>query len=110
LTPRFGGLLSRLEKKPACKGRSLETFLTYPMHQVNILSREMRLMGKHRDGWKKERKMAKSERDGWMSRKRGGTVSCVGSNPGIFRTIRKWDKYAKKKRRDIRVRQNNIKK
>ncbi len=36
LTPRFGGLLSRLEKKPACKGRSLETFLTYPMHQVRI--------------------------------------------------------------------------
>ena len=34
---RFGGLLSRLEKKPACKGRSLETFLTYPMHQVKKL-------------------------------------------------------------------------
>ena len=30
----FASLLSRLEKKPACKGRSLETFLTYPMHQV----------------------------------------------------------------------------
>ena len=32
--PMFASLLSRLEKKPACKGRSLETFLTYPMHQV----------------------------------------------------------------------------
>ena len=32
---RFAGLLSRLEKKPACKGRSLEIFLTYPMHQVD---------------------------------------------------------------------------
>ena len=31
----FASLLSRLEKKPACKGRSLETFLTYPMHQVS---------------------------------------------------------------------------
>jgi hypothetical protein len=70
LTPRFGGLLSRLEKKPACKGRSLETFLTYPMHQVRIavyfsfsvvnrLSLEMRLLGKKRDGWlKREKKMA----------------------------------------------------
>eukprot|EP00095_Tigriopus_kingsejongensis_P007206 maker-scaffold192_size271026-snap-gene-1.25 protein:Tk07206 transcript:maker-scaffold192_size271026-snap-gene-1.25-mRNA-1 annotation:"ras-specific guanine nucleotide-releasing factor 1-like" len=32
--PQFGTLLHRLEKKPACKGRSLETFLTYPMHQI----------------------------------------------------------------------------
>lgn len=31
---QFALLLHRLEKKPACKGRSLETFLTYPMHQV----------------------------------------------------------------------------
>ncbi|XP_023341208.1 ras-specific guanine nucleotide-releasing factor 2 [Eurytemora carolleeae] len=31
---QFGTLLQRLEKKPACKGRSLETFLTYPMHQI----------------------------------------------------------------------------
>jgi hypothetical protein len=31
---QFGNLLHRLEKKPGCKGRSLETFLTYPMHQV----------------------------------------------------------------------------
>ncbi|TRY67068.1 hypothetical protein TCAL_03106 [Tigriopus californicus] len=31
---QFGSLLHRLEKKPACKGRSLETFLTYPMHQI----------------------------------------------------------------------------
>ena len=28
--------MSRLEKKPACKGRSLEIMLTYPMHQVRI--------------------------------------------------------------------------
>lgn len=34
-TPPFAALLSRLENKPACQGRSLETFLTYPMHQVN---------------------------------------------------------------------------
>lgn len=26
--------MSRLDKKPACKGRSLEIMLTYPMHQV----------------------------------------------------------------------------
>ena len=31
---RFVGLLSRLERKPICKGHSLEMFLTYPMHQV----------------------------------------------------------------------------
>ena len=31
---RFASLVSRLEKKPQCKGRSLELFLTYPMHQV----------------------------------------------------------------------------
>ncbi|XP_049766096.1 ras-specific guanine nucleotide-releasing factor 2-like [Schistocerca cancellata] len=30
----FAQLLARLENKPACQGRSLETFLTYPMHQV----------------------------------------------------------------------------
>lgn len=31
---QFAALLKRLENKPACRGRSLETFLTYPMHQV----------------------------------------------------------------------------
>ncbi|XP_056645864.1 ras-specific guanine nucleotide-releasing factor 2-like [Diorhabda sublineata] len=31
---QFSALLKRLENKPACRGRSLETFLTYPMHQV----------------------------------------------------------------------------
>ncbi|XP_061719901.1 ras-specific guanine nucleotide-releasing factor 1-like [Cydia pomonella] len=30
----FATLLARLESKPACQGRSLETFLTYPMHQI----------------------------------------------------------------------------
>ncbi|CAH0725117.1 unnamed protein product, partial [Brenthis ino] len=30
----FTQLLARLESKPACQGRSLETFLTYPMHQI----------------------------------------------------------------------------
>ncbi|XP_026327987.1 ras-specific guanine nucleotide-releasing factor 1-like, partial [Hyposmocoma kahamanoa] len=30
----FAQLLARLESKPACQGRSLETFLTYPMHQI----------------------------------------------------------------------------
>ncbi|XP_075210397.1 ras-specific guanine nucleotide-releasing factor 1-like [Lycorma delicatula] len=33
-SPQFAALLSRLENKPACQGRSLETFLTYPMHQI----------------------------------------------------------------------------
>lgn len=33
-SPAFAALLKRLENKPACRGRSLETFLTYPMHQV----------------------------------------------------------------------------
>lgn len=30
----FAQLLTRLENKPSCQGRSLEQFLTYPMHQV----------------------------------------------------------------------------
>lgn len=30
----FAQLLARLESKSACQSRSLETFLTYPMHQV----------------------------------------------------------------------------
>lgn len=30
----FASVLKRLEGKPACQGRSLEQFLTYPMHQV----------------------------------------------------------------------------
>ncbi|KAH9638286.1 hypothetical protein HF086_003084, partial [Spodoptera exigua] len=30
----FAQLLARLESKPACQSRSLETFLTYPMHQI----------------------------------------------------------------------------
>ncbi|GBP60074.1 Ras-specific guanine nucleotide-releasing factor 1 [Eumeta japonica] len=30
----FAQLLARLESKSACQGRSLETFLTYPMHQI----------------------------------------------------------------------------
>ncbi|VVD05470.1 unnamed protein product [Leptidea sinapis] len=30
----FTHLLARLESKSACQGRSLETFLTYPMHQI----------------------------------------------------------------------------
>ncbi|CAH1153713.1 unnamed protein product [Phaedon cochleariae] len=33
-SPQFSALLKRLECKPACRGRCLETFLTYPMHQV----------------------------------------------------------------------------
>ena len=31
---QFASLVSRLEKKSQCKGRSLELFLTYPMHQI----------------------------------------------------------------------------
>lgn len=33
-SPSFAALLKRSEQKTACQGRSLETFLTYPMHQV----------------------------------------------------------------------------
>ncbi|XP_033633758.1 ras-specific guanine nucleotide-releasing factor 2-like isoform X1 [Asterias rubens] len=32
--PMFNQLLKCYEAKPVCEGRSLETFLTYPMHQV----------------------------------------------------------------------------
>ncbi|KAF7269538.1 hypothetical protein GWI33_017431 [Rhynchophorus ferrugineus] len=31
---QFAATLKRLESKPLCNGRSLETFLTYPMHQI----------------------------------------------------------------------------
>ncbi|XP_028160264.1 ras-specific guanine nucleotide-releasing factor 2-like [Ostrinia furnacalis] len=33
-TQPFAQLLARLESKSACQSRSLETFLTYPMHQI----------------------------------------------------------------------------
>lgn len=33
----FNLILKQYEAKPVCEGRSLETFLTYPMHQVTIL-------------------------------------------------------------------------
>ncbi|KAG7203406.1 hypothetical protein KM043_013474 [Ampulex compressa] len=33
-SPSFTALLKRLENKTACQGRSLETFLTYPMYQI----------------------------------------------------------------------------
>ena len=36
--PAFSALLKRLENKPACRGRTLETFLTYPMHQVHKIT------------------------------------------------------------------------
>lgn len=32
--PQFNHLLRRFEEKPSCENRVLETFLTYPMHQV----------------------------------------------------------------------------
>ncbi|XP_069969956.1 ras-specific guanine nucleotide-releasing factor 2 isoform X2 [Penaeus vannamei] len=32
--PHFGAFLNRLENKPNLQGRTLETFLTYPMHQI----------------------------------------------------------------------------
>lgn len=32
--PSFNTVLKQYEAKPVCEGRSLETFLTYPMHQV----------------------------------------------------------------------------
>jgi hypothetical protein len=34
--PEFNALLKRYEEKPMCEGRSVEVFLTYPMHQVYI--------------------------------------------------------------------------
>ena len=34
--PEFNNLLKRYEEKPACENRTLETFLTYPMHQVSL--------------------------------------------------------------------------
>ncbi|KAE8747966.1 hypothetical protein FOCC_FOCC005356 [Frankliniella occidentalis] len=33
-SPTFAALVHRMEEKPTCQGRSLATFLTYPMHQV----------------------------------------------------------------------------
>ena len=35
--PMFNQLLKCYESKPICEGRSLETFLTYPMHQVRLV-------------------------------------------------------------------------
>lgn len=32
--PQFAALLTRLEAKSLCQGRTLEQFLTFPMHQV----------------------------------------------------------------------------
>ncbi|XP_067928305.1 ras-specific guanine nucleotide-releasing factor 2-like [Watersipora subatra] len=32
--PEFNQLLKRFEEKPSCENRVLETFLTYPMHQI----------------------------------------------------------------------------
>ena len=32
--PALNQLLKQYEAKPVCEGRSMETFLTYPMHQV----------------------------------------------------------------------------
>lgn len=34
--PEFNALLKRYEEKPMCEGRSVEVFLTYPMHQVTL--------------------------------------------------------------------------
>jgi len=34
--PVFNQLLRRYEEKSICEGRSLATFLTYPMHQVCV--------------------------------------------------------------------------
>lgn len=39
---QFGALLRRLEERPALSGRTLETFLTYPMHQVSGARRASR--------------------------------------------------------------------
>jgi len=36
---QFSSILRRLEEKPQLNGRTLETFLTYPMHQVTIPER-----------------------------------------------------------------------
>lgn len=34
--PAFAAVLKRLEAKSPCQGRCIETFLTYPMHQVCV--------------------------------------------------------------------------
>ena len=34
--PEYNQLLHRYEEKSQCEGRTLEAFLTYPMHQVGI--------------------------------------------------------------------------
>ena len=54
--PEFNQLLRRYEEKSICEGRSLETFLTYPMHQVkctmtlsDLLARRCQWMA---GGWK----------------------------------------------------------
>lgn len=39
--PEFATVLKRLEAKTACKGRSLEMFLTYPMHQVESCKQQI---------------------------------------------------------------------
>lgn len=41
----FSTVLRRLESKSPCKGRSLEMFLTYPMHQVNLSLNEIQTNG-----------------------------------------------------------------
>ena len=35
--PEFNSLLKRYEEKPMCETRTLEIFLTYPMHQARFL-------------------------------------------------------------------------
>lgn len=44
MSPSFVTLLNRLENKSACHGRSLETFLTYPMHQVRTFHITLKLL------------------------------------------------------------------
>lgn len=41
--PEFNTLLKRYEEKPMCENRTLEIFLTYPMHQVKCFLSELNL-------------------------------------------------------------------
>lgn len=45
----FDKLLKQYEANPACEGRMLETFLTYPMFQVSYLGHDPKFIGSHLD-------------------------------------------------------------
>lgn len=52
---QFSSILRRLEEKPQLNGRTLETFLTYPMHQVNQIPPLIHLKPPKLDATEKKR-------------------------------------------------------